>query len=76
MIGQSQPWQEDFVAFADRMRENAWYDVELSRYTDNYHAIDVREWVRDNCAGEYNSFGRHWVFENSADAVLFKLRWA
>jgi hypothetical protein len=76
MTQQKKNWQEDYVAFADRMQENGWYGVELTRYTDNYHAVDVREWVHENCTGEYNSFGRHWVFEQSADAVLFKLRWA
>jgi hypothetical protein len=76
MTGQKKNWQEDYVAFADRMQENGWYEVDLARYTDNYHAIDVREWVHDNCAGQYNTFGRHWVFERSEDAVLFRLRWA
>ena len=66
----------DFVTFIDALREQGWYEVELSRYTDNYHAIDIREWVSENCAGKYNSFGRHWVFEQSTDAVLFRLRWA
>jgi hypothetical protein len=76
MTQQIKNWQEDSVAFAERMEENAWYGAELSRYTDNYHAIDVRKWVHDNCTGEYNSFGRYWVFKQSADAVMFKLRWA
>ena len=67
--------QEDFVAVADRMLPG-WYDVELSRYMDNHHAIDTREWVRDSCTGKYYSFGRHWVFERSEDAVMFKLRWS
>lgn len=75
MTQQRKNWQEDYVAFADRMREQGWYEVDLARYTDNYHAIDVREWVHENCTGQYNTFGRHWVFESSEDAVLFKLRW-
>ena len=82
---QHQDWQQDhdqimkemdLVALMDGLRENGWHSVELSRYTDNYHAIDIREWVHDYCSGAYNSFGRHWVFESSADAVLFRLRWA
>jgi hypothetical protein len=76
MTEQRKNWQEDYVAFADLMQEHGWYKIDLDRYTDNYHAIDIREWVHDHCLGKYNSFGRHWVFENSADAVLFKLRWA
>jgi hypothetical protein len=76
MTQQIKNGQEDFVAFADRMRKHGWYDVELSRYIDNHHAIDTREWVRDNCAGKYNSFGCHWIFERSEDAVMFKLKWS
>lgn len=66
----------DFATFIDNVREQGWYEVELSRYIDNHHAIDVREWARDNCLGKYNSFGRHWVFERSRDAVIFKLKWS
>lgn len=76
MTQQSKNWQQDYVAFVDRMREHGWHEIDLDKYTDNYHAIDVREWVHEHCTGQYNTFGRHWVFENSADAVLFRLRWA
>lgn len=68
--------QCDFEVLTDVMCQSGWHKVDLSRYTDNYHAIDVREWVSINCRGKHHSYGRHWIFENSADAVLFKLRWA
>lgn len=77
-------WQEahkltmqemNFEAFVDSMRDQGWYEITLNRYKDNHHAIDIREWVRDNCMGKYNSFGRHWVFERSEDVVMFRLRW-
>jgi hypothetical protein len=67
--------QCDFEVLADVMTRFGWHKVDLDRYTDNYHAIDVREWVQDNCQGKYHSYGRHWIFEQSSDAVLFKLRW-
>jgi hypothetical protein len=66
----------DFEILADVMCRFGWHLVELDRYTDNHHAIDVREWVADNCSGEHRSHGAAWLFEQQSDAVLFKLRWA
>jgi hypothetical protein len=65
----------DFEILADVMCRFGWHMIELDRYTDNHHAIDVREWVIKNCSGEHLSHGATWVFENTADAVIFKLKW-
>lgn len=65
----------DFEILADVMCRFGWHLVELDRYTDNHHAIDVREWVAENCSGEYRSHGASWLFREQSDAVLFKLRW-
>ena len=65
----------DFEILADVMVRFGWHLVELDRYTDNHHAIDVREWVAANCQGEHRSHGASWLFREQGDAVLFKLRW-
>jgi hypothetical protein len=52
-----------------------WTRVDLSRDTDNNHAIDIQEWVKDNCKGETKQSGRTWAFENPKEAMWFKLRW-
>jgi hypothetical protein len=65
----------DFEILADVMCRFGWHLVELDRYTDNYHAIDVREWVVANCSGEHRSHGASWLFKEQGDAVMFKLRW-
>lgn len=66
----------DFEILCDVMTRFGWHMIELDRYTDNHHAIDIREWVLENCRGEYRSHGATWLFRESADAVLFTLRWA
>jgi hypothetical protein len=52
-----------------------WTRVEISRDTDNHHAIDIREWVAGNCKHETQSNGTEWLFENAKEAMWFKLRW-
>lgn len=49
--------------------------VDLPRYVDNHHAIDVRLWVEENCSGHSTNYGRSWAFERKEDAAWFKLRW-
>jgi hypothetical protein len=49
--------------------------IELSRYTDNHHAIDIGYWLLDHCKGAYERDGRTFRFEDSKDATLFALRW-
>ena len=66
----------DFEIFADVMCRFGWHLVELDRFTDNHHAIDIREWVATNCSGEHRSHGASWLFKEQGDAVMFKLRWA
>lgn len=65
----------DFEIIADVMCRIGWNRIDLDRYTDNHHAIDVRVWVEENCQGEHRSNGATWLFRKQADAVMFKLRW-
>ena len=65
----------DWQILAGMLVEMGWTQVELPRYVDNYHAIDIREWVREFCMGKTDSCGGVWIFENPADATMFTLRW-
>lgn len=49
--------------------------VKVSRSTDNYHAIDIRQWLRENCKSQYQESGAEFLFESEQDANWFKLRW-
>ena len=65
----------DWEILADVMCRFGWHRIDLDRYTDNHHAIDIREWVAKTCSGKHRSNGASWLFEEQADAVMFKLRW-
>lgn len=38
--------------------------------------IDCVDWARANCSGDYRENNGKWLFESSADATAFVLRWA
>jgi len=65
----------DFEVLADVMCRFGWHLVEIDCYTDNHHAIDIQEWLRANCAGEYRNHACSFLFKHQGDAVMFKLRW-
>ncbi len=65
----------DFEIIADIMCRFGWVRVDLTPFTDNYHAVDITYWLDENCKGEYKRNGRYFLFENSKDANWFRLRW-
>ena len=56
--------------------QQGWTCVDLDRFENNQQAVDMQHWAEENCAGKYHSLGRHWIFEHSEDAVLFRLKWS
>jgi len=52
-----------------------WTRVMLPRFIDNHHAIDITNWLEDNCKYPFERSGRDFLFENKQDANWFKLRW-
>jgi hypothetical protein len=52
-----------------------WTRFKITRLTDNNHAIDITNWLLDNCKGQFERNGAEFLFEDSKDAVLFMLRW-
>lgn len=55
--------------------ENGWTRVNLSRFRDNFHAVDIRIWIEENVKGKFISSGAKFIFENPKDALMFTLRW-
>jgi hypothetical protein len=52
-----------------------WTRFKISRLTDNNHAVDITNWLSDNCKGQFERNGAEFLFEDSKDAVLFMMRW-
>ena len=66
----------NFEVLCEHLVTNGWQVVELDRYKNNGHAIDVIHWTEAHAQAKYHKLGRKWIFESSQDAVMFKLRWA
>lgn len=52
-----------------------WTRVKLSRFVDNYHAIDITYWLDEHVNTPFEREGADFIFENSRDALIFILRW-
>ena len=52
-----------------------WTRVKLSRFVDNYHAIDITYWLDEHVNNLFEREGADFIFENSRDALIFILRW-
>jgi hypothetical protein len=52
-----------------------WTRVKLSRFVDNYHAVDITYWLDEHVKNSFERQGADFIFEDSKDAMLFTLRW-
>jgi hypothetical protein len=52
-----------------------WTRVKLSRFIDNYHAVDITYWLDEHVNNPFEREGADFIFENSHDALIFILRW-
>jgi len=52
-----------------------WTRVLLPRFENRAQADYVLQWVEDHCKNPYENKGNEFIFENSADAVNFILKW-
>jgi hypothetical protein len=53
-----------------------WHKVEISRFRDNNHAVDIKLWCEEYIKDRFQNFGRTFVFQDQGDAINFTLRWA
>lgn len=51
-----------------------WTKVELSRFNNMMHAVDINEWVDENC-GLHDRLGSTYIFKEAKDATWFRMRW-
>ena len=57
------------------LKSLGWTRVNLDRFTDNMHAVDITHWLKANCKNPFERSGADFIFESEVDAVNFTLRW-
>lgn len=65
----------DFGVLSDLLVYSGWVKIELETLENNNNAIDMNEWLDINCKYKVSRLGRKFLFESSAEAEWFILRW-
>lgn len=65
----------DWHIIADVLVSSGWTSIQIKRFRNNEEAVDIKEWLEQNCAGEWNNLGTRYIFKNKQDAEWFSLRW-
>jgi hypothetical protein len=52
-----------------------WTSVKLDRFHNGTEAVDIINWIDDNCTGEWKNLSTRYIFEKKQDAEWFILRW-
>ena len=66
----------DFEILTDVLVKSCgWHRVNLERFQNNNHAVDVTTWCHDNVKNEWKRCGSYFIFEDQGDAVNFTLKW-
>ena len=65
----------DWELITDALVSIGWARVELGRFNDRYHAIDIQLWLDETCKGHYRNRGTTFMFQKPEEAEWFSLRW-
>lgn len=52
-----------------------WQQVTLETLESVKKSIDVQDWLHANCKSKFFQNGRHFIFEDKNDALMFILSW-
>ena len=64
----------EFWAKYNERRRWGWQEVSIS--VENAVNEILYEWVDTNISSDWIGTGQYWLFEQDADATLFRLMWA
>jgi hypothetical protein len=67
--------QIDFEFLTDILIARGWTRIELDRFRNNRHAVDISYWCSDNVKGKWQHTGTTFIFEQQKDATWFALNW-
>jgi hypothetical protein len=59
----------------DMLKRMGWRRVNLDRFKDNNHSVDITDWLAEHCNHAFERRGSYFIFESEVDAVNFTLRW-
>ena len=65
----------DWEVLASCFVESGWIMIDLPKFHNNKEAVDVAEWIEQNCSGKHMKRGKTFVFQHKQDAEWFNLRW-
>lgn len=65
----------DFSILADMLVQLGWHRVNIDRFKDNRHAVDIKLWCEEHIKNPWESRGTLFVFEDQGDAVNFVFKW-
>ncbi len=69
--------QIDFEILKDVLVKSCgWHYIEFDRLLSREHSVDLVNWAHTECRGNWKHSGRHWLFEQEDDAIMFKLTWS
>lgn len=58
----------------EHLIKQGWHRVDIDRVRSAEYAIEIAQWTEENC-GKYLNLWTTFIFKDSRDAVLFKLKW-
>jgi hypothetical protein len=67
--------QMDWLIIADCLVDAGWTNVKLNRFYNNEEAIDINNWLEENCTDEWKNLSTRYIFKKKKDAEWFILRW-
>lgn len=65
----------DWLILADCLVDSGWTNVKLNRFYNNEEAIDINNWLEQNCTDEWKNLSTRYIFKKKQDAEWFILRW-
>ena len=67
--------QMDWDIVADCLVSAGWISVKLKRFHSNEEAVDINDWLEQNCTDEWKNLSTRYIFKKKQDAEWFILRW-
>lgn len=66
----------DWEIISDMMVHVGWVKVELPTLGSNKRAIDMNDWMHNECTKHWKRRGKTFLFESKEEAALFRLTWS